>query len=72
MRKCVTLQHFRQRADFVFFWFWLNNCVNECAAENIIERREVQLIHTFWDAGILNERRSLGIAREIDSRAIRR
>lgn len=55
LRECVAFQHFNQRADFIFFWFVLNDNIGKSTVENVIKRRDMKLIYAFRDAVVLNE-----------------
>ena len=55
LRECVAFQHFNQRADFIFFWLWLNDNIGKGVVENVIKRRDMKLIYAVWNTVILNE-----------------
>lgn len=44
LRECVAFQHLNQRAVFIFPWLRLNDQIGESATENVIERRNMELL----------------------------
>lgn len=70
--KMIPFQHSNQCADFILLRLRLDERVVKCLVAQVVKRIEVQLVVPIRRTLILNERRSVGIARDVDGRSIYR